>query len=314
MKSGWNFPRSERGCDRAGRLTVLYLVFLVLISGSSSASDTYSVGLGVSGGILNMRSGPGTNYPVVIAIPAGSTGLQRYECRAADDKSTKSWCHVRWAGRSGWVSSCCIIIAEASATSVHAPKRMPMDQGTKANDAAAVVYLYGDAPLLAHMIRAGVDLNRADEAGWTPLAYAAATNNASMARALLNAGAKPVRKPNSPLMVAAATGSIGVLDLLLRKVIGPGELNDALSVAAARGDDETVRSIITRIGVDAHTAAQIKEELARRIRGRLDLGSGMSSAAVLAALQFCLSAGIYRDTFCLSQKTARLLVASGKEH
>ncbi|ABD06868.1 Peptidase C14, caspase catalytic subunit p20 [Rhodopseudomonas palustris HaA2] len=63
----------------------------------------------VSEGILNMRSGPGTGHPIVVAIPAGSTGDSKGNCRAPDDGGRHPWCEVEWRGRTGWVSSRSIV-------------------------------------------------------------------------------------------------------------------------------------------------------------------------------------------------------------
>ncbi|MCG6206043.1 caspase family protein [Rhodopseudomonas sp. HC1] len=64
---------------------------------------------GISEGILNMRSGPGTGHPIVVAIPAGSTGVFKGRCRSPDDGGRNPWCEVEWRGRAGWVSSRSIV-------------------------------------------------------------------------------------------------------------------------------------------------------------------------------------------------------------
>lgn len=69
----------------------------------------------VSEGILNMRTAPGTGNPVVIAIPAGTSGLTVGRCRRADDGGTSPWCEVQWRGYSGWVSGRFIAETEARA-------------------------------------------------------------------------------------------------------------------------------------------------------------------------------------------------------
>jgi uncharacterized protein YraI len=45
---------------------------------------------------LRLRSGPGTNYPVVASLPAGAT-VDVHDCGA-------SWCRVMWGARQGFVS------------------------------------------------------------------------------------------------------------------------------------------------------------------------------------------------------------------
>jgi uncharacterized membrane protein YgcG len=69
---------------------------------------TYRIIPGVSGGVQNMRSGPATKYPIVVAIPAGSTGIALGACRKSDD-GTRPWCAANWRTYAGWISSCCIV-------------------------------------------------------------------------------------------------------------------------------------------------------------------------------------------------------------
>ncbi len=73
-------------------------------------AETYYVTQDVSFDLLNMRTGPGTQYPIVTAIPKGATGLQVGRCQTPQDASSRfPWCQVNWQGQSGWVSSCCIL-------------------------------------------------------------------------------------------------------------------------------------------------------------------------------------------------------------
>jgi hypothetical protein len=69
---------------------------------------TYRVLANVSGGVQNLRSGPAVRYPLVVAVPAGATGLTLGACRASED-GTKPWCAARWRSYSGFISSCCIV-------------------------------------------------------------------------------------------------------------------------------------------------------------------------------------------------------------
>ncbi len=72
--------------------------------------ETYRVLDTVSQGIQNMRSGPGTNFPLVTSMPAGATGVLVGQCRPAQDRrSAHPWCEVNWRGHSGWTSACCIV-------------------------------------------------------------------------------------------------------------------------------------------------------------------------------------------------------------
>ena len=72
--------------------------------------ETYRVQSNVSQGVHNMRKGPGTNFPLVISIPAGATGLVIGRCAPPRDRrSSSDWCEVSWRGHSGWTSACCIV-------------------------------------------------------------------------------------------------------------------------------------------------------------------------------------------------------------
>lgn len=72
--------------------------------------DTYRVLPNVSQGIHNMRSGPGTHYPLVTSMPAGATGILVGRCRPPEDgRSRHAWCEVKWQNFSGWASSCCMV-------------------------------------------------------------------------------------------------------------------------------------------------------------------------------------------------------------
>lgn len=78
--------------------------------------ETYRVLNNVSQGIHNMRSGPGTNFPLVVSIPAGATGLVVGQCRPPQDRrSAHPWCEVTWRGHSGWTSGCCIVSERSGA-------------------------------------------------------------------------------------------------------------------------------------------------------------------------------------------------------
>jgi hypothetical protein len=69
---------------------------------------TYRVLANVSGGVQNLRRGPAVRYPVVVAIPAGATGIVLGQCRKAEDR-TRPWCAATWRNHSGWISSCCVV-------------------------------------------------------------------------------------------------------------------------------------------------------------------------------------------------------------
>jgi uncharacterized membrane protein YgcG len=77
---------------------------------SALPPTTYRVLPAVSGGVQNLRSGPGTAYEIVYPIPASSTGITIGTCRPSEDgKTNRPWCAASWHGYTGWISSCCIV-------------------------------------------------------------------------------------------------------------------------------------------------------------------------------------------------------------
>lgn len=60
----------------------------------------------VADGYLNMRSGPGQNFSVILQIPAGdSVWLSDRGCVMPDDGVSKyAYCNVNWHNQNGWVS------------------------------------------------------------------------------------------------------------------------------------------------------------------------------------------------------------------
>jgi hypothetical protein len=64
--------------------------FLALSAGGAAAATGYTEA------DLNMRTGPGTGYPVITAIPGGSP-VEVIDCRGG-------WCRVAWAGYDGYSS------------------------------------------------------------------------------------------------------------------------------------------------------------------------------------------------------------------
>jgi hypothetical protein len=75
--------------------------------GAAGGEKIRSVKSNISLGYANMRSGAGTNFPVVARIPAGqSLQANMAKCtRAMDGRSRYPWCPVIWHGLKGWVSS-----------------------------------------------------------------------------------------------------------------------------------------------------------------------------------------------------------------
>jgi len=73
----------------------------VLIGGIGAllASAAAAAGSAVTTGDLNIRSGPGTGYPVVGVIPVG------HSVRVANCVADSAWCAVDFAGTHGWSSA-----------------------------------------------------------------------------------------------------------------------------------------------------------------------------------------------------------------
>lgn len=52
-----------------------------------------------TGADLNLRTGPGTQYPVILSMPQGAQVVVDY-C-----EPTENWCFLNWAGVQGWASA-----------------------------------------------------------------------------------------------------------------------------------------------------------------------------------------------------------------
>lgn len=85
---------------------VAALAMLAIFPEVASADTSYRVRSEVSGGIQNMRSGPGVGHDIVVAIPAGSDGIKKLgQCRGPDDNTSRfTWCRFSWKGKTGWIS------------------------------------------------------------------------------------------------------------------------------------------------------------------------------------------------------------------
>ena len=70
---------------------------------ASSDAEQYRVNGITYSDVLNMRSGPGTDYPIVAAIPPDASGISVAECQVIEGYE-HDWCDVSWHGFDGWVS------------------------------------------------------------------------------------------------------------------------------------------------------------------------------------------------------------------
>ena len=59
---------------------------------------------GVSQGVHNIRSGPGSTFGVVASVPAGAAVQFIGSCRPPEGGGRSDWCRVSWKGKIGWSS------------------------------------------------------------------------------------------------------------------------------------------------------------------------------------------------------------------
>ena len=73
--------------------------------GSTPKVELWRVKPGVSDGYLNVRGGPGTMYPVLFQLDAGTGGISVSDCRKPDAGGGKyEFCFVLANGKTGWAS------------------------------------------------------------------------------------------------------------------------------------------------------------------------------------------------------------------
>ena len=100
------------------RTTILAAALATALTGTAHAT-MYTIPLDVSAGHMNIRTGPGTNYALIGAIPAGRT-VSATRCVARQDGIRGAdWCVVNWEGISGWVSKSGLMPAAASRPSIN---------------------------------------------------------------------------------------------------------------------------------------------------------------------------------------------------
>ena len=68
----------------------------IFAAAAAALPGTASAASGHATGSVNLRTGPGTQYSRILAIPAGAA-LDIYRCA--------SWCNVNYRGHVGWVSA-----------------------------------------------------------------------------------------------------------------------------------------------------------------------------------------------------------------
>lgn len=103
----------------------------------------------------------------------------------------------------------------------------------------------GHAPVIAALLRAGVDPKRPTSAGATPLHLAAVSGSSAAISALLARGADVNAKEpewgQTPLMVAAALGRTGAVKTLLQHGADPALTARVMDLLARSADDQKAR-------------------------------------------------------------------------
>jgi len=61
--------------------------------------------------VLNLRSGPGTNFSIVAEIPPNGAGVSVHTCGVVEGYRTH-WCEASWQNYTGWASACCLVSDE----------------------------------------------------------------------------------------------------------------------------------------------------------------------------------------------------------
>ena len=86
-------------------LSILASLTMMITTTTAATADTlYTIPSDVSAGHMNVRTGPGTNYALLGAIPAGKTVSASRCVPRQDGIRGADWCLVTWNGPTGWVS------------------------------------------------------------------------------------------------------------------------------------------------------------------------------------------------------------------
>jgi ankyrin repeat protein len=126
-------------------------------------------------------------------------------------------------------------------------------RGTNGNDLLGMAGAAGDERIVALLLERGADPNAANAHGWTPLHQAAYSDRASLASALLDAGASPSTSARgdggTPLVVALFWGNVTTADLLAER---GGVQPRNLRAAAGLGDTELIAELLDSPEAGAH--------------------------------------------------------------
>ena len=70
-------------------------------------AETFRVTQIADGEVLDLRTGAGTDFPSIAAMPAGASGIAVGSCKTVDGYRFP-WCEATWQGTQGWASACCL--------------------------------------------------------------------------------------------------------------------------------------------------------------------------------------------------------------
>jgi hypothetical protein len=78
-----------------------------VVASTEPVAETYRVTGLAAGKVLDLRSGPGTDYPSVLQMPPESTGVVVGSCKEVGGYQYP-WCEATFEGTQGWASACCL--------------------------------------------------------------------------------------------------------------------------------------------------------------------------------------------------------------
>ncbi len=78
------------------------------VVGTNGNASSFRVTGVANNDVLFLRSGAGTSFPVVVAIPPNGRAVAVGKCQTLDGFANK-WCQATWQTYSGWASACCLV-------------------------------------------------------------------------------------------------------------------------------------------------------------------------------------------------------------
>ena len=229
-----------KSCDGAGN-TPLHLaaewnlvraVPLIIGKGGDINAKNYN------GETPLFNAAKGDSPEMIKALLAGVGGSPEADLTARNFLGNSAlFSSVTWGAKR---STATLIEADASFNNKELLNAKNLAGKTPLHEAARI----GDKDMLALLLRAGADVNAADEIGATPLVDAVNTGNADTTRALLEYGAVPIIQDmyGRNAFHAAAEGASAEIIAMLRRAGASPMGRDAygttpLSLAFKRGDD-----------------------------------------------------------------------------